>query len=139
MLARINSRYIPAYWDDFFNDRVFSGMSRFNRTPSVNIVEDEKEFRIEMAVPGMTRDSFKIDLENDILTISSEKREEKEEKDHRYMRREFGFGTFNRSFRVPETIDQDRIGARHHEGILVISLPKQEEVIQKAARQIEIS
>jgi HSP20 family protein len=139
MLARINSRYIPAYWDDFFNDSFFSGMNRFNRTPSVNIVEGEKEFRIEMAVPGMTRDNFRIDMENDILTILSEKREEKEEKDHRYMRREFGSGTFKRSFRIPETIDQDHIEARYQEGILVISLPKQEEVIQKAARQITIS
>lgn len=139
MLARINRRYVPAYWDDFFNDSVFTGMARFNRTPSVNILEDEKQYRIEMAVPGMSRNDFRIDLEDDILTISSGKHEEKEEKDHRYMRREFSFGTFKRSFRLPETVNQEKIDASHKDGILTISLPKQEEVVQKAARQIQVS
>lgn len=139
MLARINRQYVPAYWDDFFNDSFFTGMSRFNRTPSVNILEDEKEYRIEMAVPGMTRDDFRIDLEDDILTIAAEKRDEKEEKNHRYTRREFSSGTFKRSFRLPETVDQDKIGASHQNGILIVSLPRQEVEVQKAAKQIEVS
>jgi len=138
MLAKIHRRYVPAYWDDFFNDSFFNGMARFNRTPSVNIIEDEMEYRIEMAVPGMSRDDFRIDLEDDILTISSGQREEKEEKEHMYMRREFSFGTFKRSFRLPETVNQEKIEASHKDGILTVSLPRQEEVVQNAARQIHI-
>lgn len=141
MLARINRRYVPAYWDDFFNDNVFSGFSSAScnpSTPAVNVVEDEKSFRIEMAAPGLSKNDINIDLENDVLTISSEQKEHKEEKNNRYMRREFSYNNFRRSFQIPESVELEKIKAGHEAGILSIELPKKEEMVEKAPRQIEI-
>ena len=141
MLAKLNRSYTPVYWDDFFNDRFFNRyqtVSSSGTTPAVNIVENEKEYRIEVAVPGLSRKDFNIEIEEDVLTISSEQKEKKEDKKHNYMRREFSYSSFKRSFQLPETIDQEHIRASHDAGILAIQLPKKEEVVQKAPRQIEV-
>ena len=141
MLTRINRRYVPAYWDDFFNDSVFnsfthSGLDR--SSPAVNVVEEDKAYRIEVAVPGMSRKDFRIDLEDNVINISSEQKEKNEEKNRRYMRREFQTSTFKRSFQLPETVEADHIKASHDAGILTIELPKKDEEVQKAPKQIEI-
>jgi HSP20 family protein len=141
MLARINRNYVPAYWDDFFNDRVFNSLnsSHCNTTsPAVNIEEGDKEFRIEVAVPGLSRKDFRIDVDDDVLTISSEEKQKKEDKKRNYTRREFSYHSFKRSFQLPETVDQDQIKASHESGVLSIILPKREEVVQKAPKQIEV-
>jgi HSP20 family protein len=141
MLAKINRHYVPAYWDDFFNDKFFKNIHTANNnatSPAVNVVEEDNVFRIEVAVPGLTRKEIRIDLENDILTVASEQKEQKEENTQRYVRREFGTSTFKRSFQLPDTIDFEKIKARHDAGILTIELPKKEEVVQKAPKQIEI-
>ena len=141
MLARINRSYVPAYWDDFFNDKFFnqlkntgSGESR----PAVNISEDDKGYTIELAVPGVAKDKFSLEIENDVLTLSSEQNEIKDEQKQNYLRREFNYQSFKRSFELPETIDQEQINANIDAGILTLSLPKKEEEIQKAPRQIEV-
>ena len=141
MLARINKSYVPVFWDDFFNDNLFNNFSGTRsgvKSPSVNIIEDEKEYVIEMAVPGLSKSDIRIDLENDILTISYESKESKEERKRSYLKREFSYASFNRSFQLPETIDGDNIRANHVDGILNISLPKKEEVVTKAQKSIEI-
>ena len=141
MLARINRNYVPAYWDDFFNDRVFNSLnnSYSNTTsPAVNVEEGDKEFRIEVAVPGLSRKDFRIEVEDDVLTISSEDKQKKEEKKRNYTRREFSYHNFKRSFQLPETVDQDQIQASHESGVLNITLPKRDEVVQKAPKQIEV-
>jgi HSP20 family protein len=141
MLARINKRYVPAYWDDFFNDSVFNSFNNVacnNTSPAVNVEEDDKAFRIEVAVPGVSKKEINIDLENDVLTISSGNKEDKETKSRNYMRREFSYSAFKRSFQLPETIDHEKIRASHEAGVLTIELPKREEVVQKAPKQIEI-
>ena len=141
MLARINRNYVPAYWDDFFNDRVFNSLnnSYSNTTsPAVNVEEGDKEFRIEVAVPGLSRKDFRIEVEDDVLTISSEDKQKKEEKKRNYTRREFSYHSFKRSFQLPETVDQDQIQASHESGVLNITLPKRDEVVQKAPKQIEV-
>jgi HSP20 family protein len=141
MLARINRRFVPAYWDDFFNDNFFSNGHNYSAegsAPAVNVAEDEKQYRIEVAIPGLNRKDVQIDLEDDVLTISSEHRENKEEKKDNYMRREFRQSAFKRSFQLPESVDQSKIEASHDAGILTIQLPKREEVLQKAPKQIEI-
>jgi HSP20 family protein len=141
MLARINRNYVPAYWDDFFNDRVFNSLnnSYCNTTsPAVNIEEGDKEFRIEVAVPGLSRKDFSIEVEDDVLTISSEDKHKKEDNKRNYTRREFSYHSFKRSFQLPETIDQDQIQAKHEAGVLNITLPKKDEVVQKAPKQIEV-
>jgi HSP20 family protein len=141
MLARINRNYVPAYWDDFFNDRVFNNNSpaqRKNISPAVNIIEADNEFKIEVAVPGLTRNDFNIEVEDDVLNLFSVEKETKEDKMPNYTRREFNFSSFKRSFQLPETIDQDQIQASHKEGVLTITLVKKEEEVQNAPKQIEV-
>lgn len=142
MLARINRRYTPAYWDDFFTDNFFNNYNSAScsgASPAVNVVEEDAAYRIDVAVPGLSKDDFRIGLENEVLTISSEQKEKKEEKKHNYMRREFSYNTFKRSFQLPDTIDTGNIKASHDAGILSIQLPKKEEVVEKAPKQIEIT
>jgi HSP20 family protein len=141
MLARINRNYAPAYWDDFFNDRVFNNNSpapRKNISPAVNIIEADNEFKIEVAVPGLSRNDFNIEVEDDVLNIFSAEKETTEDKMPNYTRREFNFSSFKRSFELPETIDQDQIQASHKEGVLSITLVKKEEVVQNAPKQVEV-
>lgn len=141
MLARINRSYVPAYWDDYFNDKFFNQVNSANckvNSPAVNISEDEKGFTIELAAPGISRKEFNLEIENDVLTISTEKKESKEEDRPNFLRREFNYKAFKRSFQLPESIDQENIKASHDAGILKLTLPKKEEEVQKAPRQIEV-
>jgi HSP20 family protein len=131
----------PNLADEFFGKdflgNLFEGYTGVN-SPAVNIIEGEDDFKIEVAAPGLNKDDFKVVLENNVLTISSEKENKKEEKDGRYMRREFGYTSFRRSFSLPETIDAEKISANHNEGVLYISVPKREEAKVKPSRQIAI-
>jgi HSP20 family protein len=141
MLARINRNYVPAFWDDFFNDRFFNQLDtngHRHQSPAVNVIEDEKAFRIEVAAPGVSRKDFHLELEDDVLTISTEKKENKKEQKANYLRREFNYHSFKRSFQLPETVDQEGIQASHDSGVLTVNLPKREEVVQKAPKQIEV-
>ncbi len=106
--------------------------------PAVNIKEEKDKFTLEMAAPGMKKDDFQINLDNYQLTISSEKKEEKKEKDDNYTRREFVYSSFSRSFTLPKSIDIEKIKADYKNGILSILLPKKEEEA-KLTKQIKIS
>jgi HSP20 family protein len=106
--------------------------------PAVNIKEESDKFVLEMAAPGMKKDDFKINLDNYQLTISSEKKDEKEEKEDNYTRREFVYSSFSRSFTLPKSIDIEKIKADYKNGILNIVLPKKEEEA-KLTKQIKIS
>jgi len=142
MLAKINKSYAPMYWEDFFNDSLFnsfrSGRSN-SYCPSANIIEDENEFRIELAVPGLSKKEIKVELDNDVMRIYYEHKEKKEDKESNYLKREFCHSSFERSFQLPDSIDRDKIKANHNEGVLNISLPKRKEVVSKAQKSIEIS
>ncbi len=133
------------FMNDFFNtdwlDWSNRNFSVTNTTlPSVNIKENNDEFLVEMASPGMTKEDFKIELNNNLLTISSEKKSEHEEKDaEKYTRREFSYQSFSRSFALPVIVERDKISAKYENGILTIHIPKKEEVKPKPAKQIEIS
>ena len=138
MLAKYNKCYVPAYGDDFFNDSVsrrYYG-SGFASTPAVNIVEENDEFRIDVAAAGLSKNDFKIDLDADILTISAEKKQEKDEKKDAYTRREFNFASFSRSFKLNDKIDQEKLKAEHKDGILTIHLPKKEEAVKSGPKSI---
>lgn len=107
--------------------------------PKVNIKEVSDAFIVEMAVPGLKKSDFNIDLDNHVLSISAEiKEENKEEKEAGYTRREFGYSSFKRTFTLPETVEDDKIKATYNEGILSVHLPKREEAKQKPARTIDI-
>lgn len=127
-------------FEDLFGDEKKEKMERRNYecAPSTNILETEKDFKLQMAVPGVDKKDIKIDLEKNILNISSEKpAEEKENEGVKYTRREFLYGTFCRSFTLPETIDAEKINAEVKDGILTVTLPKKEEA--RVSKQIKIS
>ena len=140
MLVKYNKCYTPTYRDDFFNDRVSSRYygEGFASKPAVNIIEEDDAFRIEVAAAGLSRKDFSISLEQDILTVSADKKEKKRDKQDSYTRREFNYTNFSRSFRIDESIDQEKLQAKHADGILTIYLPKKEEAAQPGPRNIEI-
>ena len=131
----------PSLVDEFFGKdllgNIIDGFTGVNM-PAVNIVEEKDDFRIEVAAPGLEKKDFKIDLNNNVLTISSERDDEREEKSERFMRREFSYSSFKRSFTLPETAQVDKIVANHKNGILQITIPKKEEAKVKPPRQIAI-
>jgi HSP20 family protein len=106
--------------------------------PAVNIREDEKRFVLDLAVPGIEKKDLKIEFHEDILTISSEIKNESEESSDGYKRKEFSYSSFSRSFQIPENINKDKIEANYKDGILSVALPKAEEK-NKISRQIKIS
>lgn len=140
MIAKINRTY-PNIFDEFFGKEFYPAHYRsngFKSLPAVNISEAENEFTIEVAAPGLEKKDFKIDLDNDCLTIASVREDRNEESQDNYTRREFRYNNFSRSFTLPETIDAENITASHKNGVLNITLPKKEEAKAKPARQIAI-
>jgi HSP20 family protein len=145
---RKNGNGFPSLRNDllssnFFIPRLFDFEDDFlNRSigvPLANITEDNKEYRIDLSVPGMKRDDFKVDVDNGILTISSEKEEEKKEDDKNYRRREFSFTSFSRTFTLPENTDESKIDAKYDNGMLQLTIPKKEVTVSKAKKQIKVS
>ena len=140
--------YSPT-WSSFFNDFLNRDWYDWNNQnysltnttiPSVNIKENENEFEVEMAAPGMTKDDFKIELNNSVLTISSEKQSENETKEGKNVtRREFSYQSFSRSFTLPAIVETDRITAKYENGILRVNIPKKEEAKPKPLKQIQVS
>jgi HSP20 family protein len=126
-------------------NEMFNGMYRrpvyhncdYNR-PAANILDNEKDFTIELAVPGMRKDQFRINLEDDVLTISVERKEEEVQEEKNFSRREFRYDEFSRSFSLPDIVDQDNIKADYKDGVLSVVLPKSEEVKVKG-KEIKIS
>ena len=129
--------------DDIFGGDLFSGF--FNNEensfsiPAVNIKESGNEFIIEVAAPGLNKKDFSIDLDGNVLTISSEKKSENKKKDEKFTRREFNYSYFKRSFTLPESVEAAKIKAKHNDGILNITIPKKEEAKEKPPKKIEIS
>jgi HSP20 family protein len=122
--------------DDFEN---YFGKRNCGYLPAANVIEKEDSFEVEFAAPGLNKEDFKINVENNVLTVSSEKEQVKEEKEKNYTRREFAYGAFTRSFALPKTIDIDKIGAAYENGILKVTLPKKEEAKTTLSRAISIS
>ncbi len=125
--------------DDFFGSEALP--STFANTsgtlPKVNISETEDNYFVDLAIPGLKKSDFNIDLDNEVLTISAEVKTG--EKNENYTRREFGYTSFKRTFTLPDTIDDSKIKANYEDGILSITLPKREEAKPKPSRVIEIS
>ncbi|MBL7912699.1 MAG: Hsp20/alpha crystallin family protein [Bacteroidia bacterium] len=106
--------------------------------PSVNIKEREQDFKIDLAVPGMDKKDFKIEVENEVLTVSGERKEEKSEENENITRREFHYGSFKRSFTLPETADAEKINANYKDGLLSLTVGKREDARLKPKKQITI-
>jgi len=132
----------PSVFDDFFGRSIgdFMGSDFVSNMPSVNISETDEGYHVDVATPGLSKDDFKISLEKDRLTISSEKSSSEESTHGRYTRREFNFSKFSRSFFLPETVDKDKISAKYDNGVLRLVVPKKAEVIrEQKCRVIEIA
>ena len=118
-------------WNEWFDD---SGLiNRMNKMPSVNITENSNYYNVSLAVPGLKKEDFKIDIDGNMLTISSEKEEKKEEKDEKYTRKEYSYSSFSRSFTLPEDVKQDAIDAKYEDGILNLKLPRREDAKRTTA------
>jgi len=129
----------PALSDFFETDRwiapdkIFRGFQ--NSLPAANISETDKEYKIELVTPGFKKDEIKVNLEQETLTISAENKTEKEETNKRYTRKEFSYGTFTRSFLLPKAANGEKIAAKYEDGLLKLTIPKKDEVINKAAKK----
>lgn len=141
MLPTISKRtFRPFYMPDIFDNDFFPVYSnKTSSMPAVNIREDEKNYILELAIPGIEKNDLKIDINEDVLTISSETKKETEENKDGYKRKEFSYASFCRSFYIPENVNREKIEANYKDGILSVGLPKQEEEKNKITRQIKIS
>lgn len=140
-IARKERSFFPSIVDDFFGRDFIPDLFEFRtgvNMPSVNIIEGKDDYKIEVAAPGIDKQDFKIDLDNNILTIASEKEDKNEQNHERYMCREFSYSSFKRSFSLPQSVDAGNITANHKDGVLTIMIPKKEEAKIKSAKQIEI-
>ena len=142
-LARFNN-YHPSMFDNWFDNDLFNWEYNNHEAeatlPAVNIKENADAFKVEMAVPGFDKKDFKINLDHNVLTISSEKKVENEHKNgERYTCREYSYQSFSRSFTLPDAANGDKISAKYENGILNVEIPKREEAKPKPTRQIAIA
>ena len=139
MLPVMRNSWMPEVFNDFF-DTDF--MPRTNATaPAINVKETEHDYTVELAVAGMKEDDFNINIDADgNLHIKMEKKNEKkdENKKEHYLRREFSYTKFEQTLLLPDDVDKEKIAANVSDGVLTIDLPKVEQNVQKAARQIEV-
>ncbi len=142
LIKRNQDSWLPSIFEDLFNEGRLADVSNFGSTlPAVNIKETENDFQVEVAVPGKKKEDFTIELDQNVLTISSEDKNEKEEtsEDGRYTRKEFNYSSFKRAFTLPDTVEQEKIEAVYNDGVLNIIVPKREESKQKPKRMIAVS
>ncbi|MEI3797104.1 HSP20 family protein [Chitinophaga ginsengisegetis] len=139
------STLFPSLFDDFFKPwREWTtdfngGRSLAELTvPAVNVSEDKESYNLSVAAPGMKKEDFRINLEGNVLTVSAETENEKEEKNEKYSRREYNYSSFSRSFNLPESISKEKIEAHYEEGVLKLKLPKNEDA-KKNGKSVQIA
>ena len=130
----------PSIFDNFFKpwNEIFKngeGWASMITVPAVNISENKNHFTLSLAAPGLKKEDFKIDVDGNVLTISSEKEETKEEKKEHYARQEYSYSSFTRSFNLADEVNMDKIDATYVDGVLKITLPKREEVKKLATNK----
>ncbi len=136
-----NQNWLPSFFNDFFDN---DWMIRTNATaPAINVIESDKDYKVEVAAPGMTKDDFNIHLtEDNELVITMEKKNETKEEDKqnkKYLRREFSYSKFEQAFVLPDDVEKEKINAGVNDGVLTIELPKRTaEEKAKVNRVIEI-
>lgn len=131
-----NGEWLPSIFDDFFEN---NWMQRSGRTaPAINVIEAEKEYRVEVAAPGMNKDDFQVHVDTDQnLVIEMEKKAENKEEgeNKRYLRREFSYSKFQQTLILPDDVDKEKIGARVVDGVLTITLPKLEPEVKEPVKR----
>ena len=131
---------LPSIFDEFFRpwNEIFKtgeGWGSVMTVPAVNIAENKDHYTLSLAAPGLKKNDFNIEVDGNVLTISSEKEESKEEKDDQYSRREYSYSSFSRSFTLPDGVNMEKIDAAYQEGVLKVTLPKKEEAKQLATNK----
>ena len=151
LVVKRNGTKFPTLVDDFFNTRSFlpnvfdfdSDFFDMNGgsllVPDANIIENEKDYKIDLAAPGLEKKDFKVEILDGVLNISAEKEEEKKEEGKNFRRREFSYNSFKRAFTLPDNLMNDKIDAKYENGILHLTLPKKEVTISKPAKQIKVA
>ena len=141
-IKRQNQNWLPSIFNDFSNDEWFPMRAAVSAAPAINVKESDKNYEIEMAVPGMTKEDFRVHVnDKDKLVVSVEKKFEKKEEDKssKFLRREFNYTRFEQALLLPENVDREAITAKVCSGVLHIVLPKLEEIPTKEpTRVIEI-
>ena len=145
-LTKSGSTTLPSVFDDFlkpWNEWFTKGNDFFGRSltiPSVNIAEDEKGYQVSLAAPGLKREDFKIDIDGNMITVSSEQEESKEEQEKKFTRREYNYTSFSRSFTLPDDVNREKVEAKYADGVLHLSLPRKEELKRdNGKKQIAVS
>lgn len=146
LMNRNTDHWLPSIFDDIFktdwmDGNQASGINRIGTSvPAVNISENEDNFTVAVAAPGKSKEDFNIELDNRVLTISSEEKKEEEDKDSngKFTRREFSYSRFKRAFSLPESVDTEKISAEYKDGVLHIDLPKREEAKVQDKKLISI-
>ena len=141
-LVRYNPNYdslAPSFgWlDKFFNNSLEHQTEPLSFVPNVDILENEKNFELHVAVPGMKKDDFNLELSENLLIISGERKHKEEKKEGNYYSFETQYGSFKRSFRLPKNVDQSKIDAKYTDGILTLVLPKSKELTSKSTIKIK--
>ena len=138
-LVRKTTPWFPSLLDDFITrDLGVDFAPRRQAVPAVNISETDTAFTLALAAPGKTRKDFQIELDEHILSISSDAQTENESTHENYSRKEFSYESFQRSFRLPETVNTHHIQANYKEGILTVTLPKHKEAIPEPKKLIQV-
>ena len=128
--------WIPEVFNGFFNE---GNMQKANTTAAINVKESETKYTVEVAAPGMRKDDFEVNLnENGDLHIKMENKQKPQEEDHVYLRREFSYAQFEQTLLLPDDVDREKISASVADGVLTINLPKIVKEEQKIARQITV-
>lgn len=140
-----NNGFLPntSFFDDFLTRDLFDWSNRrsnqFRSVPPVNIIVTNDDFRVEMAAPGMQKNDFHVELDNDMLTIWTELNAREESENQKFTRREFSYHSFKRSFYLPNTVEANKIEATYKNGMLYLVIPKKEEARKKPVKTIAIS
>ena len=144
-MTRFNDQnWFPTLFNDFFDNDFWMTSTKKNVTaPAVNVIDEEKEYKVEVAAPGMTKEDFQIKLDNDNnLIIALEKKNKNEEHDkktNKYLRREFSYSKFQQAFTLPDDVEKDKITAKMTDGVLTIDIPKKEPApVVDTSRMIDI-
>jgi HSP20 family protein len=142
-LVKKQEKNFPSVFSDLFDSDKFFGNSffkDFEKTfPATNVKETDKEYKIELAAPGFKKEDFKVSLDNEILSISAETKNEKKEENEKFTRKEFSYNSFSRSFQLPKSANGDKINAKYENGILKLDVSKKAEAIkQNNAKQIKV-
>ena len=137
--ARTSQNWLPGIFNDFFGNEWITKTN--SSAPAINILEDDKEYKIEVAAPGLTKDDFNVHInDNDHLVICVENRKENEEKDKKgkFLRREFSYSQFQQTLILPDNIDKNAIAAKQANGVLTVNIPKKSLPQNKEPQKIEV-